>query len=112
MSENNPVAKKKLNIAELKVKISTIQDKIKEFAKDNKTDVEMEMYFLNNEPEFYAEYPYLIKKLVKGGSLEFLNVMLSNLEKVESGDQSLASTELKLGEELAQQYLYPKVDNH
>jgi hypothetical protein len=36
--------------------------------------------------------------------------MLNNLEKVESGQQTMASTELKLGEDLASKYLYPKVN--
>jgi hypothetical protein len=38
--------------------------------------------------------------------------MLENLEKIENGEQTMASTELKLGEELAQQYLYPVVNNN
>ena len=33
--------------------------------------------------------------------------MLNNLEKVESGEKSLASVELNLGNKLANQYLYP-----
>ena len=36
--------------------------------------------------------------------MDFLEVMLNNLEKVESGDQGMAATELKLGEELANKY--------
>jgi len=100
----------KLKIKELKVKIDEVSTKISELVKENKTNVEIEMFFLENDSDFYERYPYLIKKLIKGGSLEFLDVMLQNLEKVENSEQTKASVELKLGEELAQKYLYPKVN--
>lgn len=101
---------KKLNVQEMKNKIKVIQEKISELVKENKNQVDIEMYFLENDSEFYERYPYLIKKLIKGGSLEFLDVMLDNLEKVENGEQTMASTELKLGENLANKFLYPKVN--
>ena len=101
---------KKLNVKEMREKINYVQNKISELMKENKNNVDIEMYFLENDSEFYERYPYLIKKLIKGGSLEFLDVMLNNLEKVESGQQTMASTELKLGEDLASKYLYPKVN--
>lgn len=101
---------KKLNVKEMREKINYVQNKISELMKENKNNVDIEMYFLENDSEFYEKYPYLIKKLIKGGSLEFLDVMLNNLEKVESGQQTMASTELKLGEDLASKYLYPKVN--
>ena len=96
----------------MKQRIENAKNKIAELVKANKTHVEIEMYFLENEKEFYENYPYLIKKLIKGGSLDFLDKMLENLEKIENGEQTMASTELKLGEELAQQYLYPVVNNN
>ena len=110
MSDKKEVNVKELNIKDLRTKIAQVQTKIKEFVKENKTDVEIEMYFLENDGSFYEKYPYLVKKLIKGDSLDFLDVMLNNLEKVENGEQTLASTELKLGEDLAQKYLYPKVN--
>ena len=36
--------------------------------------------------------------------------MLTNLDQVEKGEKSLASVELKLGNELANQYIYPKLN--
>lgn len=101
---------KKLNVQEMKNKIESIKEKISELVQENKTKVDIEMYFLENDSEFYEKYPYLIKKLVKGGSLDFLDEMLNNLEKIENGEQTMASTELKLGEDLANKYLYPKVN--
>lgn len=101
---------KKLKTQELKVKIEEVSLKISELVKEKKTDVEIEMFFLENDSDFYERYPYLIKKLIKGGSLEFLDVMLQNLEKIENSEQTKASVELKLGEELAQKFLYPKIN--
>ena len=103
---------KKFDIVNLRDKIKKVQKKINELVKQNKTEVEIEMHFLENDEKFYEEYPYLIKKLIKGDGLEFLDVMLNNLQKVENGEQSLASTELKLGEELAGKYLYPEVNKN
>ena len=100
----------KLKVPELKVKISEVSAKISELVKENKTEVEIERHFFENDSVFYERYPYLIKKLIKGGSLEFLDVMIQNLEKIENSEQTKASVELKLGEELAQKYLYPKVN--
>ena len=101
---------KKLDIVNLKDQIKQVQKKISELVKENKTNAQIEMYFLENDSKFYEEYPYLVKKLIKGDGLEFLDVMLDNLQKVETGEQSLASTELKLGKDLADKYLYPKVN--
>ena len=87
----------KLKAADLKVKIKEVQEKISEMVSQKKTEVEIEMFFIENDSEFYEEYPYLVKKLIKGGDMDFLNVMLENLQRVEEGEQSLASKELKLG---------------
>ena len=103
---------KKFDIVNLKDKIKQVQKKISEMVKENKTEIEIEMHFLENDSKFYEEYPYLIKKLMKGDGLEFLDVMLNNLQKVEEGEQSLASTELKLGEELANKYLHPEINKN
>ena len=100
---------KKLTSNELKVKIKQVQEKISELVKTNKTNVEIEMFFMDNDTEFYERYPYLVKKLIKGGSLDFLDKMLENIKKIEEGEQTKAATELKLGEELAKQFLYPSI---
>jgi len=100
----------KLKTKELKVKIDEISTKISEMGKENKTEIEIEQFFFENDSEFYGRYPYLIKKLIKGGPLEFLDIMIQNLEKIENSEQTKASVELQLGEELAQKFLYPKVN--
>lgn len=100
---------KKLSSKELKVKIAQIQEQISKLVKENKTVVEIEMILMESDSDFYERYPYLVKKLVKGGDLQFLDKMLENIEKIEAGEQTQAATELKLGEELANQFLYPVV---
>ena len=98
-----------VKVSDLKIKINQVQDKIKELVKENKTDIDIEMFFIENDSKFYEQYPYLIKKLIKGGDMSFLSIMLENLQKVQDGEQTLASTELKLGEDLAQKHLYPNI---
>lgn len=98
-----------LDSKQMREKISCIQTKIAELTTQNKNNTDIEMFFMENDSDFYEKYPYLIKKLVKGGSLEFLEIMLENIEKIEKGEQTKAATELKLGEDLANQFLYPVV---
>ena len=95
----------KFDVNDIKEKVKLINDKVEEMKKESKSDVDIEMYFFNNNEEMYKKYPYLIKKIIKNDNLEFLDTMISNLEKVETGDQTFASTELKLGKELADNYL-------
>lgn len=102
--------KKNYDIISMRQKIKDAQITINEQLKQGKSKIEIEMYFLNNESKLYEEYPYLIKKLIKGDSLDFLDVMLNNLQKVEEGEQTIASTELKLGKELADKYMYPSIN--
>ena len=75
----------------------------------DKTDLEKEIEVLTEMPEFYESCPYLVKRLCRGQDMVMLEKMLKSLEKVEKGEATLAGTEMKLGEELAEQYLYPKL---
>ena len=98
----------KFDVNDLKNKIESIKLKITELKEKSTPNNDIEAYFFNNEEQLYQKYPYLIKKLIKNDDLEFLDKMISNLEMVESGEQTFASTELKLGKELADQYLPKK----
>jgi hypothetical protein len=99
----------KLDSNEMRVKISYIQAKVLELSSQDKNNTDIEMFFMENDSDFYEKYPYLIKKLIKGGSLEFLEIMLENIEKIEKGEQTQSDTEKKLGEDLANQFLYPSI---
>lgn len=96
---------------ELKSNIQTIKDKITECRTNNITDpFTIEMNIMENLPELYSQYPYLIKKLLQDGDKSYLNKFISELEGVFKGEQSLASVELKLGMELKQQFIDPVLE--
>ena len=85
--------------------------KVREIIEKNKdkTDLEKEIEVLTEMPEFYESCPYLVKRLCQGKDMAMLDKMLKSLEKVEKGEATLAGTEAVLGEELAEQYLYPSI---
>ena len=85
-------------------KVKSIIEKHKD-----KSDLEKEIEVLTEMPEFYESSPYLVKRLCRGEDMVMLDKMLKSLEKVEKGEATLAGTEAVLGEELAQQYLYPSL---
>ena len=105
MSE--PELKTNFNILWIKENINNIINKINEMKSKGKTDpFDFEMSVLELYPEFYESHPFLVKTLCKREDLSILNKMLDQLTSVESGTKSFAGVELKLGEELANQYLY------
>ena len=92
--------------------VQLIRDKLKEYRKDGVTDsFELEMKLMEELPEQYSEFPWLIKRLTKSEDETYLNKFLESLERVVSGDQSLASAELNLGMELKQQFIDPILNN-
>lgn len=110
MNKTEPPVRTTFNINFVKeyiIKINDIISNMKEKGNHNIVDHELEV--LNTYPEFYQSYPFLVKKVCKGDDLGMLDTMFNNLEKVESGDKSLASVELKLGQNLASKYLDPVV---
>jgi hypothetical protein len=98
------------NTVSIKKTINDIDKRINELIKQGKTQAfDIEMVILEEMPEFYDEYPFLVKRLCKRENNDFLFKMLDSLEAVDKGNKSLATTELNLGEELASKYLYPVV---
>ena len=98
---------------ELKSNIQTIKNKIEECKNNNIIDpFSIEMNIMENLPELYSQYPYLIKKLLKDNDESYLNKFISELEGVVKGDKSLASVELKLGMELKQQFIDPIIEQN
>jgi hypothetical protein len=105
-----PVVRSSFNITFIKENIIKLTELIETMkSKGNNDILEHELEFMHTYPEFYNSYPFLVKKVCKGGDLSMLETMFKNLEKVESGEKSLAGVELKLGKELASQYLEPVV---
>jgi hypothetical protein len=74
------------------------------------TSFDIELDIMESFPEFYQTHPFLVKKICKGEDLTILYKMLEQLQIVESGNKTLSNVELKLGEDLANQYLYPAVN--
>ncbi len=74
----------KFDVKDIKEKVNFIKTKIDELKKEQKSDVDIEMYFFNTEEDLYKKYPYLIKKLIKNDNLDFLEKMISNLEMVQT----------------------------
>jgi hypothetical protein len=94
----------------LQVNINSVMSYIDLLKQNKKTDLfEIEMEIMNNYPEFYEQYPFLVKKLCKGENLDFLYKMIEGLKKVETGEKTLTQVELPLGQELAEEYLYPSL---
>ena len=76
------------------------------------TDIfQVEMEIMKAYPYFYEEHPFLVKRLCKGEDLSILFKMIEGLKKVESGEKTLTQVELPLGQELADEYLYPNLEN-
>jgi hypothetical protein len=107
----NDVLRTTFNVKMIRNHIVLINDYMKNSDPDGKKSVfDLELELLEVFPEFYDQYPFLVKKICKKDDLTFLYKMLENLDMVEKGDKSMATVELNLGEELAGKYLYPKVD--
>ena len=91
-------------------KVKHIIKKVNDMKKLNKSDVEIEMYFVNEEEELYTQFTHLIKKIIKGGDMEYLYKMLDMIEDVKVGRKDKESAEKEMAEELANDYLYPSFD--
>jgi len=73
-----------------------------------KNNMQREIAIANKFPEFWDNYPFLVKKLVKDNQdLSMLYTMLGKIEKIDKGELSMTSVEYELGNKLADQYLTP-----
>jgi len=108
LKQTPPEVRKEFNTDLIKSNVSEIQEIISQ--NPNADPFDLELKFMESHPEFYQQYPFLVKKLCKKEDISMLFKMLSNLDQVEKGEKSLASVELKLGNELANQYIYPKMN--
>ena len=107
--QNHPI-REKFDTPTIKVHINSINTYIESKSTENKSHFELELDIIEKFPEFYQEYPFLVKKLVKGDNLDTLYKMLDNLDLVEKGDKSFHEVEKTLGDELANKYIYPNIN--
>ena len=94
-------------------KVNIIISKITDLKKEGITDsYQLELYFIENMPDFYDNFAFLIKKLCREENQDnsFLFKMLDSIDQVNQGNTSLTNVEMKLGEELAEKYLYPALN--
>ena len=96
--------------SDIKDKVKHIKKRIVEINNSGLTDaIDIENKLYEELPDFYDEYPFLVKKLVSGGDITFLYKMLDTLDCVQKGRKSFAGAELDLGKKLADDYLHPVV---
>ena len=60
--------------------------------------------------DFSFKYYAVFKKVITGEDITPLFKMLAAIESVQRGDTTLENVEKKLGEDLAHQYIYPKLN--
>jgi hypothetical protein len=102
--------KEDFKVNNIKATIKQVSERMDVLRQNGVTDsFDFEMDILTNMPEFYQEYPFLVKKLTSGHNLDYLYKMLDTLEQVQMGNKSFASAEMNLGNELADKYLYPNL---
>ena len=104
MSDNT--LRNDFKIKYIRTNINNILTKIKEMeGKGIHDSFDHELEIMTTLPEFYGEYPFLVKKVCKKEDTSVLYQMFDNLEQVQNGDKSLASVEYSLGNELANKYI-------
>jgi hypothetical protein len=96
-----------MNQRDLNLDIQTIKNVINE--SKTKDPFQLEMIFITEHPELYDQYTYLIKKFCKGDDMSMLNELLKGIKKINDGENK-EKVEAKLGEKLAEKYLYPALN--
>lgn len=109
MNQNHPI-RHTFNTEDIKTNINNIKEYMNANKEKNKSHFELELDIIEKYPEFYHEYPFLVKKVCKDDNLDTLYKMLDNLAMVEKGDKSFAEVEKTLGEELANEFIHSKIN--
>ena len=109
MNNNHPI-REKFNSSLIKDTINIINLEIIKLKNLGKKDFfDFELHIMDIFPEFYQEYPFLIKKICKGEDISYLYKMLDNLDQVDKGEKSFTDVETMLGNELADTFIYTKI---
>lgn len=76
----------------------------------NKDEVEYEKHMEEKFEDFCDRFYSIFKKVLSGEDITPLMGMLAEIEKVKRGDKTLEEAEQFVGEQLAQKYIYPKIN--
>lgn len=74
-----------------------------------KTPLDKELYLMEKYEEFYATYPFLLKKLTKiyndPENLAILYLLVEKMDNINTGKEDKTTVEDQLGQQLAKKYL-------
>ena len=105
MANENHEIRENFNVPFLRIMVTQIAEFASEKRKQNVEPLDIEMELIEKYPDFYNEYPFIIKKIIKGDDLAMLDVFFRQLEQVQSGNKSLEKVEYNLGQDLAKKYI-------
>jgi len=101
-----------INIREI---VTNLQQQIADLKKTNTlSEFELEMEILKLNPIVYDKYPSLVKRLCKNDDNQdntYLYKMIELIEDINNGNQEVSNVEKKLGDELANKFIYPQINN-
>ena len=88
--------------------VQNILDEIK--SKNNlKSQLDKELYIMDNHKELYEAYPFLFKKLTKviddKENLNMLFLLIDKMDSINAGKENKTVVETELGQQLADKYL-------
>ena len=93
--------------------ITELQEFINKDENKNLKDTNFELYKYRVEStftEFNDKYPTIVKKILQGDNLDYLDKMLTAMDQIKKNNVTKDEVEKNLGEELAQEFLYPVVN--
>ncbi|ADO67477.1 hypothetical protein crov443 [Cafeteria roenbergensis virus] len=74
-----------------------------------KTQLDKELYLMEEYKELYSNYPFLLKKLTKvlndKENLEMLFLLVDKMESINSGKEDKTKVEDELGQQLVDKYM-------
>ena len=95
---------------DLKKDIKLILNKINFYKNINIEDsFKIEMLLMEELPELYSQYPFLIKRLCKSTDTTWLDAMTLGMDDVNSGKKTLAAVEMELGTKLKKEFIDPLI---
>jgi len=105
MANEKHEIRENFNVPFLRTMVTQISEFVTDKRRQNVESLDIEMALIEKYPDFYNEYPFIIKKIVKGDDLAMLDVFFKQLEQVQSGNKSLEKVEYNLGQDLAKKYI-------